>query len=150
MTLDQVAEAAREGAADGAYEIHIVSGLHPDWSYEFYIDMVARTRAAVPDHVIVQAFTAVEIEHMAIISGRSTRDVLIDLKAAGLDALPGGGAEIFSDRTRTAAWEKKTKSDIWLRIHGEAHSLGIGTNCTMLYGHIETAEERVDHLIRLR
>jgi aminodeoxyfutalosine synthase len=150
MTLDEVANAAAEGAADGAYEIHIVSGLHPDWSYEFYIDMVARTRAAVPDYVIVQAFTAVEIEHMAIISGKSTREVLSDLKDAGLDALPGGGAEIFSDRTRIAAWDKKTKSDVWLRIHGEAHELGIATNCTMLYGHIETAEERVDHLISLR
>jgi len=150
MTLDQIAEAAREGAADGAYEIHIVSGLHPDWSYEFYLDMVARTRAAVPDEVIVQAFTAVEIEHMAIISGKSTREVLADLKAVGLDALPGGGAEIFSDRTRLAAWDKKTKSDVWLRIHGEAHELGIATNCTMLYGHIETQEERVDHLMRLR
>jgi len=150
MTLDTVAEAAAEGAADGAYEIHIVSGLHPDWDYDFYLDMVRRTRAAVPDHVIVQAFTAVEIEHMAIISGKPTLEVLRDLKAAGLDALPGGGAEIFSDRTRAAAWEKKTSSDVWLRIHGEAHSLGIKTNCTMLYGHIETTEERVDHLVRLR
>ncbi len=150
MTLDTIAEAAAEGAADGAYEIHIVSGLHPDWDYDFYLDMVRRTRAAVPDHVIVQAFTAVEIEHMAIISGKPTLEVLRDLQAAGLDALPGGGAEIFSDRTRMAAWDKKTKSDVWLRIHGEAHSLGIKTNCTMLYGHIETAEERVDHLIRLR
>lgn len=150
MTLDTVAEAAAEGAADGAYEIHIVSGLHPDWDYDFYLDMVRRTRAAVPDHVIVQAFTAVEIEHMAIISKKTTREVLADLKDAGLDALPGGGAEIFSDRTRMAAWDKKTKSDVWLRIHGEAHELGIATNCTMLYGHIETHEERVDHLIRLR
>jgi len=150
MTLDTVAEAAAEGAADGAYEIHIVSGLHPDWSYDFYVDMVRRTREAVPDHVIVQAFTAVEIEHMAIIANKTTREVLADLKAAGLDALPGGGAEIFSDRTRIAAWDKKTKSDVWLRIHGEAHELGIATNCTMLYGHIETLEERVDHLIRLR
>ena len=150
MTLDEVAKAAAEGAADGAYEIHIVSGLHPDWSYEFYIDMVARTRAAVPDHVIVQAFTAVEIEHMAIISKKTTREVLIDLKDAGLDALPGGGAEIFSERTRVAAWDKKTKAEKWLAIHGEAHELGISTNCTMLYGHIETHAERIDHLIRLR
>jgi aminodeoxyfutalosine synthase len=150
MTLEEIAKAAAEGAADGAYEIHIVSGLHPEWSYEFYLDMVARTRAAVPDDVIVQAFTAVEIEHMAKIGDKSTFEVLHDLKAVGLDALPGGGAEIFSDRTRAAAWEKKTSSDTWLRIHGEAHSLGIPTNCTMLYGHIETAEERVDHLVRLR
>jgi len=150
MTLDEVANAAADGAADGAYEIHIVSGLHPDWSYEFYVDMVRRTRESVPDQVIVQAFTAVEIEHMAIISGKTTREVLQDLKDAGLDALPGGGAEIFGDRTRMAAWDKKTKSDVWLRIHGEAHELGIATNATMLYGHIETHDERVDHLIRLR
>ena len=150
MTLDEVANAAAEGAADGAYEIHIVSGLHPDWSYEFYVDMVRRTRESVPDHVIIQAFTAVEIEHMARIGEKTTREVLADLKAAGLDALPGGGAEIFSDRTRVAAWDKKTKADVWLRIHGEAHELGIATNCTMLYGHIETLDERVDHLIRLR
>lgn len=150
MTLDAVAEAAREGAADGAYEIHIVSGLHPEWSYDFYVDIVRRVRQAVPDHVIVQAFTAVEIEHMAIIAGKSTLDVLRDLKAAGLDALPGGGAEIFSERTRAQAWEKKTSGDAWLRIHGEAHSLDIATNCTMLYGHIETTPERIDHMIRLR
>jgi aminodeoxyfutalosine synthase len=150
MTLDTVAEAATQGAAEGAYEIHIVSGLHPDWGYDFYLDMVRRTRESVPDHVVVQAFTAVEIEHMAIISGKTTREVLADLKAVGLDALPGGGAEIFSDRTRIAAWDKKTKSDVWLRIHGEAHELGIATNCTMLYGHIETLEERIDHLVRLR
>ncbi len=150
MTLDSVAEAAAEGAADGAFEIHIVSGLHPDWSYDFYVDMVRRTRESVPDNVIVQAFTAVEIEHMAIIGEKTTKEVLADLKEAGLDALPGGGAEIFSERTRAAAWDKKTSSDTWLRIHAEAHELGIATNCTMLYGHIETAEERVDHLIRLR
>jgi aminodeoxyfutalosine synthase len=150
MTLDAIVEAAVEGAADGAYEVHIVSGLHPEWSYEFYVDMVRKVREATPKHVIVQAFTAVEIEHMAIIADKPTLEVLRDLKEAGLDALPGGGAEIFSDRTRAAAWDKKTTSDVWLRIHGEAHSLGIKTNCTMLYGHIETAEERVDHLIRLR
>jgi len=150
MTLDAVVKAAEEGASEGAYEVHIVSGLHPEWSYDFYVDMVRRVRAAVPRHVIVQAFTAVEIEHMAIISGKSTLEVLKELKAAGLDALPGGGAEIFSERTRASAWEKKTPGEVWLRIHGEAHSAGIATNCTMLYGHIETHEERVDHLIRLR
>jgi len=150
MTLDAIVEAAREGADEGAYEIHIVSGLHPEWSYDFYVDMVRRVREAVPTEVIVQAFTAVEIEHMAIIAKKSTLEVLQDLKDAGLDALPGGGAEIFSERTRAAAWEKKTSSDAWLRIHAEAHSLGIKTNCTMLYGHIETVEERVDHMIRLR
>lgn len=150
MTLDEMVAAARQGAADGAHEIHIVSGLHPDWSYEFYLDIVREVRAVVPADVIVQAYTAVEIEHIARVAGKSTLEVLADLKAAGLAAMPGGGAEIFSDRLRAAAWEKKTTSDAWLRIHGEAHSLGIATNCTMLYGHIESLEERVDHMVRLR
>jgi aminodeoxyfutalosine synthase len=143
-------KAAEEAVPEGAYEVHIVGGLHPDWPFEFYIDMVSRLRAALPPHVIIQAFTAVEIEYYAKLSGLSTLEVLQQLKDAGLDALPGGGAEIFSERTRAAAWDKKTSADDWLRIHGEAHSLGIKTNCTMLYGHIETLEERIDHLIRLR
>ena len=150
MTLDAVAEAAAEGAADGAYEIHIVSGLHPDWSYDFYVDMVRRVREACPKHVIVQAFTAVEIEHMRDHQRQTDAGSPSGPQGRRARCTAGGGAEIFSDRTRMAAWDKKTKSDVWLRIHGEAHSLGIETNCTMLYGHIETAEERVDHLIRLR
>jgi aminodeoxyfutalosine synthase len=150
MTLDEIVAAARECVPEGAHEVHIVGGLHPDWPFEFYVDMVRRLREVLPTHVIIQAFTAVEIEFYAKISGLSTLEVLRQLKDAGLDALPGGGAEIFSERTRAAAWDKKTSPDDWLRIHGEAHSLGIKTNCTMLYGHIETPEERVDHLIRLR
>ncbi len=150
MTLDEIVEAARECVPDGAYEVHIVGGLHPEWPFEFYVEMVRRLRQALPPHVIIQAFTAVEIEHYARISGSPTIEVLRILKEAGLDALPGGGAEIFSERARKAAWDKKTAADDWLRIHGEAHTLGIKTNCTMLYGHIETPEERVDHLIRLR
>ena len=150
MTLDEIVRAAEDAVPDGAYEIHIVGGLHPDWPFEFYVDMVRRLREALPPHVIIQAFTAVEIEYYAQISGLSTLEVLQQLKEAGLDAMPGGGAEIFSERTRLAAWEKKTSADDWLRIHGEAHSIGIKTNCTMLYGHIEHLDERVDHLIRLR
>ena len=150
MTLDEIVAAARECVPEGAHEVHIVGGLHPEWPFEFYVEMVARLREALPDHVIIQAFTAVEIEYYAQISGLSTLEVLQQLKEAGLDALPGGGAEIFSERARLAAWEKKTSAEDWLRIHGEAHSLDIKTNCTMLYGHIETIEERVDHLVRLR
>jgi aminodeoxyfutalosine synthase len=150
MTLDEIVAAAEEAVPDGAYEIHIVGGLHPDWPFQFYLDMISRLREALPPHVIIQAFTAVEIEYYAKISGLTTLEVLRQLKEAGLDAMPGGGAEIFSERTRAAAWDKKTSADDWLRIHGEAHSLGIKTNCTMLYGHIETTDERVDHLIRLR
>ncbi len=150
MTIAEVVRAAKEAVPDGAHEIHLVGGLHPDWPFEFYVDMVRELRTALPSHVIIQAFTAVEIEWYAQISGLDTLEVLRRLKEAGLDAMPGGGAEIFSERARSLAWEKKTSPDDWLRIHGEAHSLGIRTNCTMLYGHIETLEERVDHLIRLR
>lgn len=150
MTLEEIVRAAEECVPQGAHEVHIVGGLHPDWPFEFYVEMVRRLRQALPEHVIIQAFTAVEIEHYAKISGLSTLEVLRTLKEAGLQALPGGGAEIFSERARRLAWDKKTSADDWLRIHGEAHSLGIKTNCTMLYGHIETLEERVDHLIRLR
>lgn len=150
MTLDEIVAAARESVPEGAHEVHIVGGLHPDWPFEFYVEMVRRLREALPSKIIIQAFTAVEIEYYAKISGLSTLEVLKRLKDVGLDAMPGGGAEIFSERTRQAAWEKKTSAEDWLRIHGEAHSLGIKTNCTMLYGHIETPEERVDHLIQLR
>ncbi len=150
MTLAEIVKAAEEAVPDGAHEVHIVGGLHPDWPFEFYVDMVAKLREALPAHVIIQAFTAVEIEYYANISGLSTLQVLERLKDVGLDAMPGGGAEIFSERARRLAWEKKTSAEDWLRIHGEAHSLGIKTNCTMLYGHVETLEERVDHLIRLR
>jgi aminodeoxyfutalosine synthase len=150
MTLDEIVAAAREAVPEGAYEVHIVGGLHPDWPFDLYVEMMRRLREVLPAHVIIQAFTAVEIEYYAKLSGLTTLEVLRQLKEAGLDAMPGGGAEIFSERTRQAAWEKKTSADEWLRIHGEAHSLGIKTNCTMLYGHIETLEERIDHLIRLR
>lgn len=150
MTLEEVVRAAEESVPQGAYEVHVVGGLHPDWPFEFYVEMIRRLREALPRHVIIQAFTAVEIEYYAKISGLTTLEVLKRLKDAGLDAMPGGGAEIFSERARLAAWEKKTSAEDWLRIHGEAHGLGIATNCTMLYGHIETLEERVDHLIRLR
>lgn len=150
MTLDEIVRAAEEAVPDGAYEVHIVGGLHPEWPFPFYVEMIRRLREALPAHVIIQAFTAVEIEYYGRIGGLSTTEVLRQLKDAGLDAMPGGGAEIFSERARLAAWEKKTSAEDWLRIHGEAHALGIRTNCTMLYGHIETLEERVDHLIRLR
>ncbi len=150
MTVDEVVRAAVDAVPDGIHEIHLVGGLHPDWPFELYVEMIGRLRGALPDHVIIQAFTAVEIEHMARMAEIASLEVLRALKDAGLQALPGGGAEIFSERARAAAWDKKTSADDWLRIHGEAHSLGIRTNCTMLYGHIETIEERVDHLVRLR
>jgi aminodeoxyfutalosine synthase len=114
-----------------------------------YVEMMRRLKRALPD-VLIQGFTAVEIDYFAKIAKLSTLEVLKRLQEAGLDSLPGGGAEIFSERARLAAWEQKIPGEEWLRIHGEAHSLGMKTNATMLYGHVETLEERVDHLIALR
>jgi len=149
LTMEEICQRAVETEASGATEVHIVGGLHPDLAFGFYEEMLSALALAAPG-IHIKAFTAVEIDYFASISGLSVEQVLKRLMAAGLGSMPGGGAEIFSDRTRMAAWDKKTKSDVWLRIHGEAHSLGIATNCTMLYGHIETIEERVDHMVRLR
>jgi aminodeoxyfutalosine synthase len=149
MTLEEVRARAREAAREGITELHIVGGLHPDLPYEYYRDIVCRLHDEFPG-VHVQAYTAVEIAHFARISGMSTREVLADLRSVGLGSLPGGGAEIFADRVRQALCPDKLPAEHWLRIHGEAHELGLRTNATMLYGHVETNEERADHLNRLR
>lgn len=149
MSLDEIMEAALESAPRGFTELHIVGGLHPDLSFTFYLEMVKRLKEALP-HVHIQAFTAVEIDHFSRISGLSTEGVLRQLKEAGLGSLPGGGAEIFSERARKKAWEKKISGNRWLEIMRTAHKLDIKSNATMLYGHIETIEERIDHFLSLR
>ena len=149
LGMDEIVERAKEAAPAGITELHIVGGLHPDLPYDFYVDMMRRLKDALPD-VLIQGFTAVEIEYFSRLAEKPTLEVLSELRDAGLDSLPGGGAEIFSERLRSTAWEKKISGRDWLRIHGEAHSIGMRTNCTMLYGHIETIEERIDHLIALR
>jgi aminodeoxyfutalosine synthase len=100
--------------------------------------------------VAIKAFTAIEIAYLAELTGKSLRDVLAELKAAGLDMVPGGGAEVFADRVRYKVCRDKADADRWFEVHETAHALGIPTNATMLYGHIETVEERVDHILRLR
>lgn len=144
--LDLASQAARD---PDLREFHIVSGLHPDWPFDYYLDIVRSLKAALP-HIHLKAFTAVEICHFATISGQSVEEVLKTLKAAGLDSMPGGGAEIFSERVRQAICPQKATAAEWLAIARTAHNLGIPTNATMLYGHIETAEERIDHLLALR
>jgi aminodeoxyfutalosine synthase len=148
MTLAEILERARS-ASEGITELHIVGGCHPVMPYEYHRSMLAALHAALPD-VHLQAFTAVEIAHLADIEGLSTRRVLEDLQEVGLGSLPGGGAEIFAPRVREMICPKKLPGDDWLRIHKEAHELGIRTNATMLYGHIETLNERVEHLEQLR
>jgi len=149
LTLDEIVEQARRSWALGISEVHIVGGLHPDLSLEYYTEMMRRLREALPG-VVIQALTAVEVEYLAQRHQMTVEDVLLTLHQAGLDSLPGGGAEVFSPRVREQLCPKKISGERWLHVHETAHRLGIRTNATMLYGHIETPEERVDHLLALR
>lgn len=130
-------------------EVHIVGGCHPKLGLAYFEDMLLSIKERLPE-VVLKCFTAVEIKHFASLENISTGDVLSRLKKAGLDMLPGGGAEIFAPRVREQLCPRKSTADEWLAVHEEAHSLGLKTNCTMLFGHIETIEERIDHLVRLR
>ncbi len=130
-------------------EVHIVGGCHPDLRLAFFVDLLSSVQQALPDCTL-KCFTAVEIAHFAALEGISTREVLQTLKDAGLAMLPGGGAEIFEPGVRRRICPKKSNAEEWLRIHGEAHELGLATNCTMLFGHLESIDDRLDHLDRLR
>ena len=130
-------------------ELHIVGGCHPDLPLSWFEDVLRAARELDPA-LPIKAFTPVEIEHFSRLEGISTREVLTRLKAAGLVMMPGGGAEIFDEELRARLCPHKATSEAWLRISGEAHELGILTNCTMLFGHLETPAMRVDHLCRLR
>ena len=130
-------------------EVHSVGGLHPDWTVEHYESMFQQTRAAFP-HVSIKALTAVEIKHLAQQSSISTKTVLKRLKDAGLTSLPGGGAEILDDDVRAIICNGKESSDEYLQIHQEAHEVGLPSNCTMLFGTIESNEQRIQHMISLR
>lgn len=130
-------------------EVHIVGGLHPDLDFEYFEGVVRTIRDARPD-LYIKAFTAVEIDYFCNLADLSTEQVLLRLKAAGLNSLPGGGAEILVEPTRSTICEDKMSGARWLEVHETAHRLGIPTNATMLYGHVESAEDRVDHLLLLR
>ena len=135
---------------DGVREVHIVGGHHPDWPFEYYERLIAAVHAARPE-VQIKAFTAAEIDYWWRRWKIEPKESLVRLKAAGLASLPGGGAEIFSPRmARALAYTGKADADRWCEIHGLAHSLGLKSNATMLFGHIETRAERIDHLLRLR
>src|SRR4051812_21909919 len=149
MPVEQVVEMAVKARNSGATEVHIVGGLHPWLKFDYYTDMLSGVRAACPE-LHVKAFTAIEIIHFSRISRQSVRDVLIALREAGLGSLPGGGAEIFDDRVHDEVFKGKVRADRWFEVHRTAHSLGIYSNATMLYGHVETVEERVKHFIKLR
>ena len=140
------ADAARENPTR---EFHIVGGLHPKLKLSYYTDMFRGLKERHPG-VMIKALTAVEVAHLARIEGITARDVLLAMKDAGVDSLPGGGAEVFSPAARATIADRKLSGEEWLQVHREAHRLGMPSNCTMLYGHVETLEDRVDHLLALR
>ncbi|MBI3981397.1 MAG: aminofutalosine synthase MqnE [Gemmatimonadetes bacterium] len=148
-SLDEVFAEAEAAADNPTREFHIVGGLHPRLRLSYYADLIRGLKERHPD-VHVKALTAVEIAHLARIERTTTRRVLEELKAAGLDTLPGGGAEVFGAAVRATIADRKLVAEDWLRVHREAHELGIPSNCTMLYGHVETIQDRVEHLAMLR
>ncbi len=149
MTDEQILERAAEADRRGATELHIVGGLHHQLPYEWYLNVIRIIHQARP-RLHLKAYTAVEWDWFARLTGRPTRDLLAEFKEAGLGSLPGGGAEIFHPEVRDKICEHKADAAEWFRIHREAHQLGLRSNATMLYGHIEEARHRIDHLCRLR
>ncbi len=149
LSLEQVLDKIRRRAGQPLTEVHIVNGLHPDLPFSYYTDLLSGLKQIRPG-IHLKAFTAVELAFFADLYGMSDEQVLRALIAAGLDSLPGGGAEIFADRVRRKICHDKCDADRYLSIHRTAHRLGLRSNVTMLYGHIETMEERVDHMLRAR
>ena len=149
MTIDEVEARARELRDADITEVHIVGGVHPRHDLDTYVEMVRRVKTQLP-HVAVKAYTAVEIFYMIKQEGVSVVEGLRRLMDAGMECIPGGGAEIFDAELRKKICPDKCSAEEWLAVHRAAHNMGLSTNCTMLYGHIETLEQRVDHLDRLR
>jgi aminodeoxyfutalosine synthase len=149
MSLEESVQSVLARKGTGLTEVHIVNGLHPDLPWDHYLEVVRRLRQGWPE-LAIKAYTAVEIHFFAQKFGRTHRQVLEELLAAGLTTLPGGGAEIFAPRVRRKLCDDKATAEEWLEVHRQAHRLGVKSNATMLYGTIETLEERVDHLARLR
>ena len=148
-SLDEVYAEAEQARGMPTTEFHIVGGLHPKLRLSYYTDMLRGLKERHPG-VHIKALTAVEIAHLARIERISEREVLLAMKEAGLTSLPGGGAEVFSTAVRATIAERKLTGEEWIRVHRTAHELGIPTNCTMLYGHVETAADRLEHLAMLR
>jgi aminodeoxyfutalosine synthase len=149
MSIEDILNKASQVVQDGATELHIVGGLHPELGLDFYVKMISSLHERFPK-VHLQAFTAVEIAHFADISGITIHETLRELKNAGLGSLPGGGAEVFSPSIREELCPEKLSGEDWLKTMREAHGLGLRSNATMLYGHIERNEDRVSHLLKLR
>ncbi|HEY8665049.1 MAG TPA: aminofutalosine synthase MqnE [Tepidisphaeraceae bacterium] len=149
MPVEQVIATARKAADGGATEVHIVGGLHPWLKFDYYLEMLRGIRRECPQ-LHIKAFTAIEIVHFSRIARMGITEVLAALKEAGLGSMPGGGAEIFDDRVHDEVFKGKVRADRWFDVHRAAHALGIYTNATMLYGHVETPAERITHFLKLR
>ena len=149
MSDEQILARGREAVDAGCTEMHIVGGLHHQRKFDWYLNIVRILHEAYP-RLHLKAWTAVEINWFQHLTGWSIRRVLETLREAGLGSLPGGGAEIFHPEVRDVICEHKADADNWIEIHRTAHELGLRSNCTMLYGHIERPEHRIDHLLRLR
>jgi aminodeoxyfutalosine synthase len=149
MSLEEVWHRAGIGYSDAVTEFHIVGGLHPELTVDWYCEMIAGLKQRFPK-VHLKAFTMVEVAYLARRFKTSIAEVLRRLKDAGVDSLPGGGAEIFSERVRRIICDHKIDGGEWLEVARLAHHMGLKSNCTMLYGHVENEEDRVDHLLRLR
>jgi len=149
MSLEEVWQRAGEGWSEAVTEFHIVGGLHPELTLDWYCEMLRGLKQRFPQ-VHLKAFTMVEVGYLAQRGRISVRQVLERLRDAGMDSLPGGGAEIFCDRVRRIICDHKITGEQWLDTARTAHQLGLRSNCTMLYGHIENEEDRVDHLVKLR
>ncbi len=149
MSDEQILERGREAVENGCTEMHIVGGLHHQMKYEWYLNIIRILHQAFPQ-LHLKAWTGVEINWFHHMTGKPNREILEDMIEAGLGSMPGGGAEIFHPEIRDQICEHKSDAANWLDIHRTAHQLGLKTNCTMLYGHIENAYHRIDHLVRLR
>ena len=149
LTPETAARRIAESPVSDLKEVHLVGGCHPELELDYYVDLLRALSQARPG-VKLKAFTAVEIDHISKKTGISNEECLSKLKEAGLAAMPGGGAEVFSERIRKILFPRKIGGERWLEIHGKAHTLGINTNATLLFGHIETPAERVKHLMKLR
>jgi aminodeoxyfutalosine synthase len=149
MALEEAYETAASGYSEAVTEFHIVGGLHPDLPFQYFLDLVSGLKERFPQ-VHLKAFTMVEVSYLAKRAKLSIRETLVKLKEAGVDSLPGGGAEIFSDRIRHIICDHKIDGQEWLDTARTAHQIGLKSNATMLYGHVENDEDRIDHLLRLR
>jgi aminodeoxyfutalosine synthase len=149
LEIPDVIKILTEKIKDDISEVHLTGGLHPEKTSKFYCKLFTKIKDLFPQ-LHIKAFTAVEIEYFAKSDNKTSLEILKGLKANGLNSLAGGGAEILDDSIRREICPEKTNSETWLRIHQEAHSLGLSSNCTMLYGHIENIEDRVNHMDKLR